>query len=185
VLVELHCKRRELQLLIVRWTRQHHAAGGEDARARGHEPRLKEADRHKDEFLAMLAHELRNPLAPSATRLKSCGVSHGGCAAHLVARCDRAAGETSIRVWWTICSMCRASPAATFNLNRERMALGTVVSRALETVQPLLAEQRHELVLEMPDPTLEIEGDLTRLTQVLGNLLNNAANTPIPTGASP
>jgi CheY-like chemotaxis protein/anti-sigma regulatory factor (Ser/Thr protein kinase) len=68
------------------------------------------------------------------------------------------------------------------NLMREPVTVNAIVARALETVQPLVSEQRHELVLELPEEELEVEGDLTRLTQVLGNLLNNAAKYTDPGG---
>ncbi|MEJ1966940.1 MAG: HAMP domain-containing sensor histidine kinase [Gammaproteobacteria bacterium] len=69
------------------------------------------------------------------------------------------------------------------NLSREAVAVTTIVARAIETIQPLIAEQRHELTVDVSDEALEVEGDLTRLTQVLGNLLNNAAKYTDPGGS--
>jgi CheY-like chemotaxis protein/two-component sensor histidine kinase len=69
------------------------------------------------------------------------------------------------------------------NLSREPVAVTTIVARAIETIQPLIAEQRHELTVDVPEDSLEVEGDLTRLTQVLGNLLNNAAKYTDPGGS--
>src|SRR5262249_38010527 len=61
------------------------------------------------------------------------------------------------------------------NLNKEVLDLSTLVARAVETVQPLLEERRHELAVDMPDSTLKVLGDTTRLTQALANVLSNAA----------
>jgi CheY-like chemotaxis protein/two-component sensor histidine kinase len=69
------------------------------------------------------------------------------------------------------------------NLSREPVNVATIVARAIETIAPLIAEQRHDLSVDISEEALEVEGDLTRLTQVLGNLLNNAAKYTDPGGS--
>ena len=136
---------------------------------------LKEADRHKDEFLAMLAHELRNPLAPihNAVRLMhrqeladpqlvwSRDVI-GRQLAHLTRLVDDLLDVSRIT-------------RGKINLNKEVLELGELIVRTVETVQPLIDERGHTLtVSELPDSLLVL-GDPTRLSQALGNVLSNAA----------
>jgi signal transduction histidine kinase len=136
---------------------------------------LKEADRHKDEFLAMLAHELRNPLAPihNAVQLMhrrpmtdpQLGWSRdviGRQLAHLTRLVDDLLDVSRIT-------------RGKINLSKEVIELNTLVARTVETVQPLLDERGHTLELKIPDSVLAVLGDPTRLTQALGNVLSNAA----------
>lgn len=176
VLVELHCKRRELQSLNRSLALANSTLQAEKTRELESMNRaLKEADRHKDEFLAMLAHELRNPLAPirNAVEIMRRSPMDDPQLAWSRDVIERQVRHLS-RLVDDLLDVSRIT-RGNINLNRERLKVATVVARALETVQPLVAEQRHELIVEMPDESLEVEGDLTRLTQVLGNLLNNAA----------
>jgi signal transduction histidine kinase len=176
VLVELHCKRRELQHLNRTLEQANTTLQAEKTRELEAMNRaLKEADRHKDEFLAVLAHELRNPLAPIRNAVEIMRRSEVGDAQLTWSRdvIERQVKHLS-RLVDDLLDVSRIT-RGNINLNRETLTVGSIVARALETVQPLVAEQRHELVVEMPDDTLEVNGDLTRLTQVLGNLLNNAA----------
>jgi len=144
---------------------------------------LKEAARQKDEFLAMLAHELRNPLAPIRNAVEilrrtpdvSAQIGEmrdviGRQAEHLTRLVDDLLDVSRIT-------------RGRINLTRAPIAVGTIVTRAIETVQPLISTQCHQLTVEMTEPALEVEGDLTRLTQVLGNLLNNAAKYTDPGGS--
>ncbi|HTW38361.1 MAG TPA: response regulator [Steroidobacteraceae bacterium] len=139
------------------------------------EQQLKQADRHKDEFLAMLAHELRNPLAPIRNAVQ-------------IMR--RTALEDAQFVWTRevierqLSSLTRLVDdlldvsritRGKINISREPLELGAVIAGAVETVQPLIAEKNHQLELDVPDPAVSLEGDLTRLTQVVGNILANAA----------
>ncbi len=116
------------------------------------EQALREADRRKDEFLAMLAHELRNPLAPIRTRVEvleapRAARTHGrGDARH-----HRAAGRAARRGWWTTCSTSRGSPGARSSSAGSRSRLTTVVGRAVETSRPLIDARRHHLAVSMPD----------------------------------
>jgi signal transduction histidine kinase len=211
VLVELHLKRRELQsvahglqqqnvrlqaektreleLLNVGLTKANaeleravSSMQTEMAERKRIEAALKEADRHKDEFLAMLAHELRNPLAPIRNAVEIMRRSALSDPQLVWSRdvIERQVKHLS-RLVDDLLDVSRIT-RGNINLSRERLPIGTIVSRAIETIQPLLTEQRHELVLDMGEEPLEVEGDLTRLTQVLGNLLNNAAKYTDPGG---
>jgi signal transduction histidine kinase len=204
VLVELHLKRRELQSQNVRLqaekTRELELLNEGLTRANADleravsamqlemnerkriEQALKEADRHKDEFLAMLAHELRNPLAPIRNAVEIMRRSALSDPQLIWSRdvIERQVKHLS-RLVDDLLDVSRIT-RGNINLNREPVACTLIVSRAIETIQPLLTEQRHELILELHDEGLEVEGDLTRLTQVLGNLLNNAAKYTDPGG---
>ena len=139
------------------------------------EQALKEADRHKDEFLAMLAHELRNPLAPihnavELMRLKSLTDPQLTWARDVIAR-----QLTSLtRLVDDLLDVSRITRGK-INLTRESVELEGLIARAVETVHPLLNERRHELTLELPEPGATIFGDPTRLTQAIANVLGNAA----------
>jgi CheY-like chemotaxis protein len=135
---------------------------------------LKEADRTKDEFLAILAHELRNPLAPirnAVEIMRRCPIEDPQLiwARDLV---ERQLGHLA-RLVDDLLDVSRITRGA-ITLAREPVSVATVLTRAIETVQPMIVGETHELVIDMRDQSLEVEGDLTRLTQALSNLLNNA-----------
>jgi PAS domain S-box-containing protein len=136
---------------------------------------LRDADRRKDEFLATLAHELRNPLAPIRTSLQILKMP----------RVDAATVERSremmerqvhhlVRLVDDLLDVSRVMRGK-IELRRERIELATVVARAVETVQPLLDTQGHHLGVRLPKESLPLDADPVRLTQVVGNLLTNAA----------
>jgi two-component system CheB/CheR fusion protein len=136
---------------------------------------LKEADRHKDEFLAMLAHELRNPLAPIHNAVQ---LMHrqsftdpqlawsrdviGRQLAHLTRLVDDLLDVSRIT-------------RGKINLNKEVIELETLMTRTVETVQPLIDERGHTLTVDVPTGMLAVLGDPTRLVQAIGNVLSNAA----------
>jgi signal transduction histidine kinase len=136
---------------------------------------LKEADRHKDEFLAMLAHELRNPLAPIHNAVQ---LMHrqsftdpqltwsrdviGRQLAHLTRLVDDLLDVSRIT-------------RGKINLSKEVIELATLMARTVETVQPFFEERGHTLTVEIPKGILAVLGDPTRLVQALGNVLGNAA----------
>ncbi len=144
---------------------------------------LKEADRHKDEFLAVLAHELRNPLAPIRNAVE---IMRRSALTDPQLAWSRDVIERQVkhltRLVDDLLDVSRIT-RGNINLSREAVAVTTIVARAIETIQPLIAEQRHELTVDVQEESLEVEGDLTRLTQVLGNLLNNAAKYTDPGGS--
>src|SRR5262245_26333548 len=183
VLVELHCQRRELQELNRALEEANTNLQAEKTRElEAMNQALKEADRHKDEFLAVLAHELRNPLAPIRNAVEIMRRSSIDDAQLTWSRdvIERQVKHLS-RLVDDLLDVSRIT-RGNINLMREPLTVGAIVSRALETVQPLMTEQRHDLVLDLPKEDLEVEGDLTRLTQVLGNLLHNAAKYTDPGG---
>jgi len=136
---------------------------------------LQEADRRKDEFLAMLAHELRNPLAPIQTavqllRLKELGQPQRARARDII---DRQV-EHLVRLIDDLLDVSRISHGI-ITLHREPVLIGAIVARAIETTRPAIDARGHELLVELPDELLSVDGDQTRLIQVLSNMLQNAA----------
>ena len=135
---------------------------------------LRETDRHKSEFLATLAHELRNPLAPLRNGLELLVLAD-----HDQATWDQTHGmmkrqlDQMVRLIDELMDLSRISRGAV-DLRMERMDLRTVLEQALETSRPLIERQDHTLVLDLPEEALLVEGDAMRLTQVFCNLLNNA-----------
>jgi PAS domain S-box-containing protein len=136
---------------------------------------LQEADRRKDEFLATLAHELRNPLAPirnSLHILRACGVD-GRLAQQATDMMARQVDHI-VRLVDDLLEVSRVVRGK-IELRPERLELAAIVRRAAEMAQPALDAQGQELVLSLPDRPVYVRGDAVRLTQVLNNLLNNAA----------
>jgi PAS domain S-box-containing protein len=134
-----------------------------------------EADRRKDEFLAMLAHELRNPLAPIANALAL--LRTDGTDAHesrwTLEMMERQV-EHLVRLVDDLLDVSRITRGK-IELKKEPIDLSIVVQQAIDTAQPLIASQRHEFTVEMPSRAVTIEVDRVRLAQVISNLLNNAA----------
>ena len=182
VLVELYCKRRELQRLNTSLAEANEALAQANSTLQAEKTReleslnatLREANRHKDEFLAMLAHELRNPLAPihNAVQLMR---NPALPAAQLNWARDVIERQVShlTRLVDDLLDVSRITRGK-INVNRESLELANIVSRAVETVQPMLVRQNHELVVNVSPQPIYIEGDLTRLTQIVGNILSNA-----------
>ena len=117
---------------------RHFGAGAGAQGTRVHAEKLREADRRKDEFLATLSHELRNPLAPLRNALQL--MRHHGDDTAAMRRCATSwsARSTTWCGWSTTCSRCRASPAARSSCRRERVELSAVVRNAVETSEPLI-----------------------------------------------
>jgi len=172
-----HLKRANTELEQTNRVLQSEVA--ERARA---EAALKEADRHKDEFLAVLAHELRNPLAPIRNAVE---IMRRSSLSDPQLVWSRDVVERQVkhltRLVDDLLDVSRIT-RGNINLSREPVSVSTIIARAIETIQPMIAEHRHELTVDVTDEVLEVEGDLTRLTQVLGNLLNNAAKYTDPGG---
>jgi signal transduction histidine kinase len=218
VLVELYCKRRELQTLnrsleeansrlaeanstlqaektreltelniILRHANAelaeaNRALQGEISERRRIEHALKDADRHKDEFLAMLAHELRNPLAPirnavQIMRTKPLADPQLAWTRDVI---ERQLGHLT-RLVDDLLDVSRITRGK-INVACDSLRVETLIERALETVHPLISEKHHELKVELPPSGFTVEGDLTRLTQVIGNILANAAKYTDPRG---
>jgi PAS domain S-box-containing protein len=139
------------------------------------ELRLREADRRKDEFLAILAHELRNPLAPIRTAAEIMKIPGGSEAQRQWSRrmIDRQVQQMA-RLLDDLLDISRITHG-TLELRRGRVSLGPVIETSIETIQPLIDSKHQTLELESPDTSITIEGDSVRLIQILTNLLNNAA----------
>ncbi len=146
---------------------------------RDHEARitdgLREADRRKDEFLATLAHELRNPLAPIRTGLETLRLARGdGEVAEQVHAVMERQVDHLIRLVDDLMEVSRITRGKV-ELKRERVDLADVVRSAVETSRPLIDASGHRLTLDLAPETMLLEADPVRLAQVLANLLNNAA----------
>jgi PAS domain S-box-containing protein len=136
---------------------------------------LQEADRHKDEFLAMLAHELRNPLgaiANAAQLLKQLGPPTGNMrwARDVI---DRQAAHLA-RIVEDLLDVTRISRGQIV-LRREPVPLAAAVALTLETARPLFEARRQRFTSAVPAEPIWVDGDTTRLAQVIGNLLSNAS----------
>ncbi len=211
VLVELYCKRRELQeanrnladantqlaaantTLQAEKTRELQALNATLSQANAElasanqllqteiaerariELALKEADRHKDEFLAMLAHELRNPLAPiyNAVQLMRRKKLEDPQLAWSRDVIERQSAHLS-RLVDDLLDVSRITRGK-INLTKEALDINSLIARAVETSHPLIAERAHNLVVDVPPEPIKVLGDPTRLTQALGNVLSNAA----------
>jgi CheY-like chemotaxis protein/two-component sensor histidine kinase len=136
--------------------------------------KLQDSDRHKDEFLATLSHELRNPLAPLRNSLHLLRIaSSDGSAAPIHEMMERQVNHL-VRLVDDLLEMSRIS-RGTFELRREKVELSAIVRNAVETSDPLMRSAGHKLQVTLPEQPLWIDGDPVRLSQVLANLLNNAA----------
>jgi PAS domain S-box-containing protein len=139
------------------------------------EEALRDADRRKDEFLATLAHELRNPLAPIRNGLQILRMAGGDPGVTETARemMERQLAHM-VRLVDDLLDISRVSRGKV-ELRRERVALKSVIDNAVEASRPFLESGRHTLSVTLPDEVVYLDGDPTRLAQVVGNLLNNAA----------
>ncbi|WP_426322857.1 ATP-binding protein [Pseudoduganella sp. R-43] len=141
----------------------------------GAERALLLADRRKDEFLATLAHELRNPLAPIRTGLDIMRIN----ASDQVA-CERARSimerqlKQMVRLVDDLLDVSRINTGK-LAIRREQLMLQDVVNDALELARPFIAAQGHTLHVQVPEQAVYLVGDATRLAQVISNLLHNAA----------
>jgi PAS domain S-box-containing protein len=139
-----------------------------------------EADRRKDEFLAMLGHELRNPLAPIVTALELMRLRSGDVAAQERAIIERQVGHLS-RLVDDLLDVSRITQGK-IELKRGRIHLGEVIGKAIEIASPLLEQRSHNLELDVPPTGPVVHGDPLRLAQVFANLLTNAAKYTPPGG---
>jgi PAS domain S-box-containing protein len=142
---------------------------------RREEEALKESDQRKDEFLAMLAHELRNPLAPirngvQILRALAPPVPELQLAIDMI---DRQAHQMT-RLVDDLLDISRITRGK-IELRKERVELAAIVRDAIEGSRPLIDQKSHELTVTIPPQPIHLEADLTRLSQVLMNLINNAA----------
>jgi signal transduction histidine kinase len=142
--------------------------------------RLEEDDRRKDEFIAVLGHELRNPLAPLVSGLELLEASKDETIERARTVMKRQV-EHLIRLVDDLLDMSRVTRGK-IELRRSRVAAGDVLDQAVSQATPLITERGHTLTIEREGAQLQIDGDEVRLTQVLANLLNNAARYTDPGG---
>ena len=137
------------------------------------EEALREADRRKDEFLAMLAHELRNPLAPIRNGLHVLERLGGVRDARLLPMMARQVDHL-IRLVDDLLEISRVSRGA-IELKKERADLAEILRHALDTSRPLIEAGGHQVMIDVCSSRLTLDADPVRLSQVFTNLLNNAA----------
>jgi PAS domain S-box-containing protein len=139
------------------------------------EEALREADRRKDEFLATLAHELRNPLAPIRNSLHILRLAgpDSGAVEPLHETIERQVNQM-VRLVDDLMEVSRISRGK-IELRRELIEVAAVVRSAVETSKPLIEQARHQLAISLPVEPLMLDADPVRISQVLANLLNNAA----------
>ena len=135
---------------------------------------MSEADRRKDEFLAMLAHELRNPLAPIRNALQIMRLSGGNeqAVASASEMMERQVGQM-IRLVDDLLDVSRISRGK-IELRRGRIELASAVNYAVEAIRSLVQSMEHDVVVALPPQPMYLNADPTRLAQVIGNLLDNA-----------
>ncbi len=133
---------------------------------------LRDADRRKDEFLATLAHELRNPLAPIMNSVQLLGAD-AATRANARAIIDRQVRHMA-RLVDDLLDVSRIT-LDRINLRRERVSVAQIVSHAVESSRPLIEASAHVFNVRLPDAALFVNADLMRLAQAVLNLLNNAA----------
>ena len=143
---------------------------------------LREQDKRKDEFLATLAHELRNPLAPLRTGLEVLNHDPGGSAGRAAREMMARQLGHMVRLVDDLLDVSRVSRGAV-SLQKSRTDIRAVAETAVEAARPLIEAGGHKLEVELPGAPLELDADPTRLAQVVGNLLANAAKYTPPGGS--
>ena len=143
---------------------------------------LEEVDRRKDEFIATLAHELRNPLAPIQTAVRVLGTPTASASDQQWSRevIDRQVA-TMARLLDDLLDISRIKQRK-LELRKESVLLWTVLGNAIEMSKPLIEARLHRLHVKLPDEPVPLDADPVRLCQVVANLLNNAAKYTAPGG---
>jgi PAS domain S-box-containing protein len=139
------------------------------------EEELREADRRKDEFLALLAHELRNPLAPIRTGLELIRLAGDDRqVAEEVRTMMERQTQQMVRLIDDLLDVNRITRGA-IELRRSPVELSSIINDAIDTARPAIDEAAHRLKVLIPPQPILLDADATRLAQVISNLLNNAA----------
>jgi PAS domain S-box-containing protein len=146
---------------------------------KGRLEQLAEADRRKDEFLAMLGHELRNPLSALRNAVIAAGLDDTR-RAHALDIAKRQTDQLA-RLVDDLLDVARITQGL-INLRKERVSVARLVERAIDSSRDMIADRGHSLSVTLTVPDLEVEGDSTRLEQVIGNLVTNAAKYTEPGG---
>jgi PAS domain S-box-containing protein len=143
------------------------------------EAALRDADQRKDEFIAVLSHELRNPLAPILTAVQLMKLRGDVATAHERDVIERQATH-ALRLIEDLLDVSRIARGK-IELRRRRLELGTIVAQAIESTSQLFEQKQQHLAPQVPAVGLTVEGDEGRLVQVVANLLTNASRYT-PTG---
>ena len=168
--------------LLAQARREREAVFGRIAELEQADTQLRELDRRKNEFLATLAHELRNPLAPLRNGLEVIRLANGDAAT-----IDKARGmmqrqlQQMVRLVDDLLDVSRVSRGK-IELRRADVDMASVLRTAIEASQPLMGERGHSLAARLPRERIVLDGDGARLSQVFWNLLNNAAKYTEPGG---
>jgi PAS domain S-box-containing protein len=143
---------------------------------------LSEADHRKNEFLAMLAHELRNPLAPIRNALQIVQLSgeSGETIRSASEMMERQIAQL-VRLVDDLLDVSRISRGK-IELRREQVELSSIISQAIETTRPAVECAKHQLTVKLPSQPIYLDADLLRLAQVFSNLLNNSCKYTEPEG---
>jgi PAS domain S-box-containing protein len=143
---------------------------------------LSEADRRKNEFLAILAHELRNPLAPISNAVRALRGSHGDAKVvrPMLGMLDRQVAQMS-RLVDDLLDLSRVTRGK-ITLRKQAVELAPVVNQAVEAVRALYGSMNHTIMVTLPSEPVYLTADPARLAQVIGNLLNNACKFTDPGG---
>ncbi len=150
------------------------------AREKAARREAEEANRSKDEFLAMLGHELRNPLAPILTALQLMQLRKGGPTERERTIIERQVYHLT-RLVDDLLDISRIT-RGNIRLKKEEVELAVVVAKAIEMTSPLIEERMHYLAVDVPSSGLPVNGDPARLVQAISNLLTNAAKYTEPRG---
>ena len=161
----------EAQVSLVREAPERAWAAMERARA---EQALKDADQRKDEFLATLAHELRNPLAPISNAVHLLRRPDGRRVTDRLMEIVERQVRQIVKLVDDLMEISRITRGK-IELDRQPVALAAAVRDAVENSRPLVERARHQLAVDLPPEPLLIDADSVRLTQILTNLINNAA----------
>ena len=172
--VALRARRRQYEVRALLEQRETLALREKEARIGA-----ESASRAKDDFLAMLGHELRNPLSPIVTALHLIRQRKPGGIEYELTVLDRQVAHLA-RLVDDLLDVSRIAQGKV-DVKRDALALDAVLARAVEMASPLFEQRRHELAVSI-DPDLYVTGDLVRLSQVFANLLTNAAKYTPPGG---
>jgi PAS domain S-box-containing protein len=147
------------------------------------EESLREGDRRKDEFLALLAHELRNPLAP--VRYALAAMRKPGLTTEQRARANEVMERQVVHMTHLLDDLLDVSriTRGSIELKKSRTELALIIASAIDAARPVIDGKQHELVLDLPAEAVYLDADAVRLTQVFSNLLINAAKYTDPKGS--
>lgn len=152
-----------------------------EQKLRASEAALREADKRKDEFLATLAHELRNPLAPIGNALQIMRLSADATAVRDMRDLINRQLTQMVRLVDDLMDVSRITRGKV-ELRCERISLVDVLQNTVEVVQPLVSEREQILRVQLPDRPVWLDADFTRLSQVFTNIVNNACKYTQPGG---